>query len=461
MSLISFSFVIFLPLAVCVNFIIPRRYRYIWLFAASCFFYFSNGAKLAAGLIFCVVTTYLTALLLERLEDAKRKYVLGACVSINVLLLLLLQYSALSSLAMSLGMSFYTLQALGYVADVYKKRLKAERNLMRYALFVAFFPAILAGPIQRGAVLLPQIEEGRDFDDKKAHSGLYLLLWGYLLKIVMADQLAPMVDFAYDSYMEMPGAALLWATVLYAVQLYCDFAGYSALALGTGKLLGFDLGGNFEQPYFSTSIKEFWSRWHISLSSWLRDYVYIPLGGNRKGKLRRYGNLMVTFLVSGLWHGTGVNFLVWGGLHGFYQIVGSCFPKRDERAGVLRRGLRMTLTFGLVDFAWIFFRAESMEQAVGILQRILFCFNLKETTYYGSYLLGLSKRGLLLMIAGIVFVCSVDLLHEKKISIEYIAMHRINIVVRWLAYIGFTLFILFVAVRNYGQAASTFIYTRF
>jgi len=358
-------------------------------------------------------------------------------------------------------MSFYGLQALGYVIDVYRNQLEAEKNPVRYALFVSFFPTVMSGPIQRGSVLLGQIREGRNFDYSRARAGLYDLLWGYLLKLVIANRLGGMVDYAFGRYETMPGATMVWATVLYGIQLYCDFAGYSALAIGTGKILGFDLGINFARPYFATSIKEFWKRWHISLSSWLKNYVYIPLGGNRKGRCRKYVNLMITFLVSGLWHGAGINFLVWGALHGIYQILGGCLPKKtDRKRGGFYRAVQTIFTFVLVDFAWLFFRADSISQAFVILRRICFHFNLREMTYYGSYLLGDNRTNLLLVLVGIGLVFLVDLLCEKKISIVDVSL-RVPMVVRWLVYIILTLLILYVVVYHYGLAGTTFLYGRF
>lgn len=465
MSLISVSFVIFLPLTVLVNFMLPKKQRYIWLFLSSYVFYLANDVRYAVGLLFCTASTYGAGLLLERKDMGGKRILLGLCVAVNGAALLFFRYSSFGSTIAPMGISFYMLQAVGYVIDVYRGRAPAEKNPLKYAVFVSFFPTVISGPIQRAGGLLAQIGEGRDFDYQKAHSGLYHLLGGYLLKFVMADRLGMMVGQAYDNYQTMPGATLLWATVLYAIQLYCDFAGYSSLAVGAAKMLGFDIGVNFSQPYFAASVKDFWNRWHISLSSWLRDYVYIPLGGNRKGKVRKYGNLLLTFLFSGLWHGSGANFLVWGLLHGIYQIAGDAVSggKRRKEAGTspVGRMAGMLLTFALVDFAWIFFRAESLGQAVGIIRRIFFHFNFREMTYYGSYLLGGTRLGLLFVLAGIAMVFLVDVLHERKISIEEIALRRIHIVVRWGLYVALTVFLLLMIVRNYGQAASTFIYEKF
>lgn len=461
MSLQSFSFILFMPIVVGVNFLIPRKYRYIWLFFASSFFYLSQDVRCMPVLACCIGTTYVSGLLLQRGSEIKRKGVLACCILLNVSTLLLFRYSYLKSLLVPIGLSFYSLQAMGYVIDVYRHRIEAERNLARYAVFVSFFPTVLSGPIQRGTGLLQQLKEGRDFDYTMAHAGLYSLLWGYLLKILLANPLGKMVDFAYGNYETLPGATLLWATILYAVQLYCDFAGYSALAIGAGKLLGFDLGENFMQPYFATSVRDFWKRWHISLSSWLKDYVYISLGGNRKGKGRKYLNLLATFLISGLWHGSGLNFLVWGGLHGIYQIAESGIRKREKVTKPFQRVLQSMITFALVDFAWLFFRADSLSQAFAILYRIFFRFRLKEMTYYGSYLLGGTKQSLLLLLVGIGVVLLIDFLHEKGISLEKDMACRIPVVIRWGIYTALTLCILLAVVRNYGQAASTFIYTRF
>lgn len=461
MSLNSFSFVMFLPAAVFINFLLPRRQRYVWLFFASCLFYLSNDLRYAFGLAFCIGTTYTSALLLGRGQSTIRKFILGGCVCTNVLALFLFRIPLGGPHIAPLGISFYTLQALGYVADVYRNQIEAERNPVRYAVFVAFFPTVVSGPIQRGGDLLPQIKRGGDFDYRRARRGLYYLLWGYLLKIVMANRLGAMVSFAYDDFGAMPGAALLWATILYAVQLYCDFAGYSALAIGAAKLLGFEVKDNFRQPYFAVSIRDFWNRWHVSLSSWLRDYVYIPLGGNRKGKGRKYGNLMATFLVSGLWHGLGANFLIWGGLHGLYQVAGNMLLGKRRERSKLGRLAGMLATFVLVDFAWLFFRADSAGQAFQILERIIFHFDFRQMTFYGSYLLGGTKAGLIFMMAGIALVFVVDFLHEKNISIESFTVRKVHVAVRWTLYVVLTLFLLLVMVQDYGQAASTFIYANF
>lgn len=462
MSLNSFSFILFMPFTVLINFILPRKYRYLWLFSAGCFFYLSNDFRCFGGLLFCTITTYTAGILLERGIRCRRT-VLGLCIGANVLNLLFYRQTFLKPDFIPAGISFYTLQAMGYAIDVYRKQLDAEKNPLRYTLFVSFFPTVLSGPIQRGTGLLLQLREGRDFDYEKARSGLHSLLRGYLLKLVIADNLAPMVNYAFGSFRTMPGAALLWAAFLYAVQLYCDFAGYSALAVGAGRLLGFDLKDNFARPYFASSVRDFWNRWHISLSSWLRDYIYIPLGGNRKGKSRKCFNLMAVFLVSGLWHGSGLQFLIWGLLHGLYQVSGSLIPKkRPERSkSPFCRGIGILFTFILVDLAWIFFRSDSAEQAFHILYRIVFCFGFREMTYYGHYLLGGTRLNLILVLSGILWVFAADFLRERELSPKILKVLGKHGAVRWACYILLTLLLLLAVVRNYGQAASAFIYEKF
>lgn len=462
MSLISFSFIFYMPFVVLINFAFPKKYRYIWLFSASLLFYISNDIRYLSGLFFCIITTYATGRLIEKNGGLQKKIILMICILLNILSLFTFRYSLLNLGFVPIGMSFYTLQAIGYTIDVYRKEIAAEKNFLRYAAFITFFPTVTSGPIQRGTDFLKQLREGRDFDYTKAHSGLYCIMWGYFLKIVVADRLAPMVNYAYGNYLDMPGATLVWATVLFGIQLYCDFSGYSALAIGAGRLLGFDIRDNFSQPYFSGSIKEFWSRWHISLSSWLRDYVYIPLGGNRKGKFRKYVNLMVTFLVSGLWHGSGGNFLIWGALHGSYQIMDDMLNQRKgKQKRFMRRIVSIVVTFILVDFAWLFFKADSLEQAFGILGQIFLHFDFHRMTYYGTYLLGGGRMNLLISLAGIMILFLSDVLHEKKVYLEEFAARRINVIFRWIFYISAALLLLLIIVRNYGQSASTFIYEKF
>ena len=269
-------------------------------------------------------------------------------------------------LLLPVGISFYTFQTLSYVIDVYKGNVKAEKHFGIYATFISFFPQLVAGPIERTNNLLPQIKAKHEFNYDQATYGLKLMAWGFFKKLVIADNLAIYSDKVFNNVYDFKGFALILAAFFFTIQIYCDFSGYSDIARGTAKLFGIELMENFKCPYFSSSIREFWSRWHISLSTWFRDYVYIPLGGNRVGKFRHYFNLMITFMISGLWHGANWTFVIWGGLHGLAQIFENVFtrkPKNYQPHG-LERVLKVLMTFTFCMFAWVFFRAQNLNEAI-------------------------------------------------------------------------------------------------
>lgn len=260
--------------------------------------------------------------------------------------------------AVPVGISFFTFQAVGYMLDVYHGRIKAEKNFVDYVLFVSFFPQITSGPISKASELLPQIKKERTFNYAHAVSGLKYLLWGMFLKVALADRAGIYVDTVFSEYSKFSGLGCFIGSLLYSVQIYADFAGYSLMAVGIGKVLGVDLINNFNRPYFSVSITDFWRRWHISLSRWLKDYVYIPMGGSRCSKLRNYWNIFVTFLVSGIWHGANWTFIVWGIMHGVCQIIEKAFGWNKYK-GLARLG-RVLLTFMVVTIAWTIFRSPSI-----------------------------------------------------------------------------------------------------
>ena len=267
------------------------------------------------------------------------------------------------------GISFYTFQALSYTMDVYRDDVYAEKNFFQYALFVSFFPQLVAGPIERSKNLLKQLAVAHKFNFERARDGLLLMLWGFFLKMVVADRISIFVTTVYDNYTDYGGIYLIVATLLFAVQIYCDFSGYSTIALGASRILGIELMENFNAPYLSTTVAQFWRNWHISLTSWFKDYLYIPLGGSRKGKVRKQINKVIVFLVSGLWHGANMTYVIWGLLNGLYQVVGELtMPARKKLKKLF--GLRETTltqrifqyicTFILIDFSFIFFRASSL-----------------------------------------------------------------------------------------------------
>ena len=274
------------------------------------------------------------------------------------------------NLVVPLGLSFYTFQAVGYMLDVYYKRIEAERNWWDYMLFVSFFPQIASGPISKAKDLLPQIKRRRTFNEQQSIDGLRFLLWGMFMKVVMADRIGIYVDTILDNYQYQSGLSLAVGGVLYSFQIYGDFAGYSYMALGVGKLLGFDLINNFKRPYFAISITDFWHRWHISLSTWLKDYVYIPLGGSRCSKFRSYINIFVTFLVSGIWHGANWTFIVWGIIHGFAQIIEKAFKLPKSEANLLIKTVRTIITFVIITLAWLVFRMPTLNAGFEIIGKL-------------------------------------------------------------------------------------------
>lgn len=379
----SIPFAVFLPIIFILYWICPSKYRYLFLLAASFYFYMYMDPKYIFFLLGTVTVSYLLALALDSARDVFRKKLylfIGILALIGVLALLkysgfIIEIAGLPSPAIQfmlpVGISFYTFQTLGYLIDIYRGKYPAERHFGYYCLFVSFFPQILSGPIGRGDVLLPQLKKERTFDIYQASYGMKLMAVGYFKKLVVAGLLAPTVDKIYDNPESYVGLVYIIATFMFALQIYCDFSGYTDIAIGCAKLFGMELSENFKSPYFSRSIKEFWSRWHISLSTWFRDYLYIPLGGNRVGKIRHCFNLMLTFLVSGLWHGAGINYILWGGIHGFYQIIETISGRnkkgREEKRNPLLNLFSVFLTFMAVCLAWVFFRADSISHAWRII----------------------------------------------------------------------------------------------
>ena len=391
----------FFPIACAVYFVVPRKLRVLWLLVCSYAFYMAWNVKYAGLMAVSTLATYVSGLALDNAQnelkrtvpDSSRKAILAACIVFNLAILGVFKYgnmvlSTLHSgrtldLLLPVGISFYTFQALGYIIDVYRGEIAAERNLLRYALFVSFFPQLVAGPIERSRNLLPQVQKAHEtklWNADRVTRGAILMVWGFFLKMVISDRAALLVDAVWEAPESYGRVTLLLATFAFTLQIYCDFGGYSAIAIGAARILGFDLMENFNTPYLATSIRDFWSRWHISLSTWFRDYLYIPLGGNRKGEGRRRVNLLITFLVSGLWHGADWSFVLWGGIHGLGQLVEDLFTRRDRSGRVVqskrthRRGIdlvtliRWGITLLFVNFAWIFFRAPSIGAAVDFLK---------------------------------------------------------------------------------------------
>ena len=390
MSFTAPEFLLFLAVVLILYRIAPQKWRWAVLLPASYFFYACHNVWLLSLILLTTLTSYLCALRMEKATSkGGRRAALAVDLAVCLGILFVFKYLDFAlggifdlvqlfggqwefngfHLLLPMGISFYVFQTLSYTIDVYRGTVPAERHLGYFALFVVFFPQLVAGPIERPVDLLPQLRRASDIEADNAAQGLRYLVRGYAKKVLIADWLARFVDAAYGDAANAGGAALALATVLFAVQIYCDFSGYSDIALGCARLMGVRLTENFRRPYDAVTVRDFWRRWHISLTRWFTDYLYIPLGGSRKGLVRRCVNILIVFLVSGLWHGADVTFLIWGGLHGLYLAVETLLPEeRKEHPGL--RPLRRAVTLTLVCFAWIFFRAENLPHAMQVLQAI-------------------------------------------------------------------------------------------
>lgn len=497
----SFHFLCFFPIVIAVYFMIPKKTRYIWLLAASYYFYMSWNPQYAILVGTSTFITWVSGIYIGKAEEISdsvkavkmKKLVVGVSFITNLSILVFFKYfnflldnlnSVLAGagirviekpfdILLPVGISFYTFQALSYTVDVYRGGVKPERNFFKYALFVSFFPQLVAGPIERSGNLLEQVNKVHTFklwNYERISRGLTLMLWGFFQKMVIADRVALIVDQVYDEYWLYGSTALILATILFAIQIYCDFASYSNIAIGAAQVMGFSLMENFNTPYMSKSIKEFWSRWHISLSTWFRDYLYIPLGGSRKGTIRKYLNKIIVFLVSGLWHGANWTFVVWGGIHGLYQVIGEAtyelrqkmLTKFKVKADSFSYGLgQMIITFILTDFAWIFFRADSLKGAFEIIQRIFTRTDMWTLFDKSIYTCGLDEKEFKVMIFGLVILLLVDLV--KKVGNRRIDdfLSEQCLWFRW----GILLMLLFTCVvfgvYGVGYDASQFIYFQF
>ncbi len=387
----SMHFCVYFPLVVGLYFLIPKRARWAWLLAASYYFYMAWEPGYVVLLWFSTLIDYTAALQIGKAATSRvRKSWLAVTLGANLSLLFFFKYynffsDSLGAIAdrigfsielphseflLPIGISFYTFQTMSYTIDVYRGVIPPERHLGRFALYICFFPQLVAGPIERARELLPQMKLERDFDYTRATDGLRLMAWGFFKKMVIADRLAMVVEHVYRDPSSQSGPALAVATLCFAYQIYCDFSGYSDIAIGAARVLGVRLSTNFNRPYAAASIAEFWRRWHISLSTWFRDYVYLPLGGNRVETLRWVMNILAVFAISGLWHGAHWKFLIWGLIHGVCLLAEHALARRIPATTRLPRPLKIAMTFAIANFAWIFFRADSLADACATIARL-------------------------------------------------------------------------------------------
>lgn len=453
------------------------------LLIASYYFYMNWNAKYAVLIAFSTIVTYASGLFLSKTNDQrKRKLIVGLSLTVNFLILFFYKYFNFFSesieytltllgtkmdlpqldILLPVGISFYTFQAVGYTIDVYKKDLEAEKNLGKYALFVSFFPQLVAGPIERSKNLLPQLSNLNQLKYENLRSGGYLILWGLFKKMVIADNLSILVNTLYDSPEKYTGIETFVGVIFFSFQIFCDFSAYTDIARGVARLFGIDLMKNFDSPYLALNITEFWRRWHISLSTWFRDYLYFPLGGSRVGLNRMYMNLFLVFLISGLWHGASINFVIWGAIHGVVIVLEKMYQKRDlikisNKDLFSYRLLKISSTFALVTFLWIFFRANTFGDSMIIIKN-LFNWDMNNLFNGNVYTLGLTQGEFWITIFFVLVMLLVEYYNSFISSISNFIMNQ-KLVFRWALYLGLIYIILIFG--NYGGEQQQFIYFQF
>jgi len=469
----SIAFAFFFIIVTSLYFLLPQKHRWKLLLASSCYFYMAFVPIYIVILGFTIVVDYYAGIYIEKSEGRRRKLFLICSLIANIGVLAIFKYynflndnltALLSSfgntnpvpylkILLPIGLSFHTFQAMSYTIEVYRGSQKAERHFGIYALYVMFYPQLVAGPIERPQNMLHQFYEKHEFEVSRVVDGLKQMLWGFFKKIVVADRLALYVDAVYNNPHQHSGASIIMATIFFSFQIYCDFSAYSDIALGSAKVMGITLMKNFTRPYFARNIQEFWSRWHISLSTWFRDYLYIPLGGNRVSKVKWYRNIFIVFLISGLWHGANWTYIIWGGLHGVYQVVESIGkarlkPIKNEGLRRVSNFFKIIANFVLVGIAWVFFRANTVNDAFYMIKSM---FILKP----GKLFLGEPPTIIGYALLAVFLLLAIEIGQEYFTGIKVVNNSRPAI--RYAGYFFLIICILLIGVLNGGQ----FIYFQF
>ncbi len=483
----SIDFLLFFPIVTMVYFVLPVKIRNMFLLGAGFYFYMQWRAYYIVLILFCIATTYVGGILIEKSSENSRlkRLLLALCILANLSILFLFKYynffidnlGAVTGLALPIltfalpvGISFYTFQAIAYVADVYSGTTKAEKNPINYALFISFYPQLVAGPIERSSNLLKQVNSPKRFSEANMRRGILLMGYGYFLKLVIADRLAIFVNSVYSDYMSTDGIFLVLATVMFAIQIYCDFASYSYIAIGAARVMGYELMTNFKAPYLSKNLSEYWSRWHISLSTWFEDYVFNPIVySSKKPKIAVYFAVAVVFALSGLWHGAGTTFVVWGLLHALYRIVGIALrsPKKrlyknlgiNTKKGVLPI-LQTIVTFALVSFSYIFFRAQSMQQATTIISRIMHSTDITSLFSPAFFNYGIDIPDLVISIASLLLLLVCDNLIYRGVDVYGFIVAR-PLLLRWTFYLAMIFVITVFGIYGPNYDTTPFIYFQF
>ncbi len=490
----STEFIAFFPIVIVIYFLIPKKIKTVWLLLASYFFYMCWNPKYIVLLIFCTAVTYVSGILIDKNENKSRKKLfLTLGIIINFMVLFAFKYMDMATDSMNailglfhigpyknpfdhtlpVGISFFTFQAVGYCVDVYRGEIRAEGNILKYAMFVSFFPQLVAGPIERSKNLLSQISDipnKRLWSRDKIVSGIGMMLWGFFIKMVIADRAAIYVDSIHKNLYATGTVETVFGAILFSLQIYADFGGYSAIAIGASRIIGIDLMENFNTPLFSQSIAEFWRRWHISLSSWFKDYLYIPLGGSRCSKIKRIRNMMVTFVVSGLWHGANWKYVVWGAIHGFYQVISLIFKPLTSKLvkltgtdtekfgfkiwGIIRTNI-------LVAFALIFFRSDSIMTAYKYIGRMFTKWNPWVFFDDSLYEWGLNHFEMTILGIALLILLAVSIVRYKKnLDLGRYLLTQ-NIVFRWAVYLFLAAFIIVFGQYGIDFDSNQFIYFAF
>lgn len=474
----SAGYIVFFTIVCLVYFILPKKLKRVFLLLASYFFYSCWNLKYSLLMLFSTVATYGTAIAMDMVgAEKKKKLYLGLCFFVNLAILFVFKYysftvnfinkilgiAALSidmpviDVLLPVGISFYTFQALGYIVDVYRSEIKAERNFINYALFVSFFPQLVAGPIERSKNLLTQIDTLGHRRYENLSKGLLYILWGFFLKLVIADRAAIFVNQVFDGYQGYSAVFLCYAALLFAVQIYCDFYSYSIIAKGSAKVLGYDLMDNFRAPYLSASITEFWRRWHISLSTWFKDYLYIPLGGNRKGAFRKHLNVLIVFLVSGLWHGANYTFVLWGLIHGVFNILEDSLKgiTKGIREIFIYKNIRRLITFVVAVMSFVIFRSKNIGAAKAYLLGIL-----KRQAGSLDASIAFPYEDTVILLIAIAILVVIDILIYNKVKLAD-NIERRSLIVRWPIYIFLLIATLIFGIYGPGYSEAQFIYFQF
>lgn len=474
----SAGYIVFFTIVCLVYFILPKKLKRVFLLLASYFFYSCWNLKYSFLMLFSTVATYGTSIAMDMVgAKKKKKLYLGLCFFVNLAILFVFKYYGFTvnflnkilglinvsvnapviNVLLPVGISFYTFQALGYIVDVYRGEIKAERSFINYALFVSFFPQLVAGPIERSKNLLTQIDTLGERRYENLSKGLLYILWGFFLKLVIADRAAIFVNQVFDSYQGYSAVFLCYGALLFAVQIYCDFYSYSIIAKGSAKVLGYDLMDNFRAPYLSKSITEFWRRWHISLSTWFKDYLYIPLGGNRKGTFRKHLNVLIVFLVSGLWHGANYTFVLWGLIHGIFNILEDSFKgiTKGIRENFIYKNLRRLITFVVAVLSFVIFRSKNIGAAKAYLLGIL-----KRQAGSLDASIAFPYEDTVILLIAIAILVVIDILIYNKVKLAD-NIERRSLVIRWPIYIFLLIATLIFGIYGPGYSEAQFIYFQF